>query len=134
MTDIEKDTALEGTLVDPIAAARSKERWIDLQNLDIPGWSEVIVKEGGGGYDWDFFGAWYDAADRIFYWHTDSGCSCNAPGDGIYTTGDLEQGRKHELIAAYKDWCAGEYTDIPHAEKVSAGMDIRAAIRKAVRS
>lgn len=133
MSDIEKDTAIEGTLVDPIAVARSKSGWLDMTDLSVPGWTEVLVKYSGG-YDWDFFGAWHDHDARIFYWLSGSGCSCNDPGDGIYTTGDLEQGRKSELIAAYKEWSAAEYNDaVTNEERVGAEKTIRDAIREAVR-
>lgn len=132
MSDIEKDTAIEGTLVDPIAVARSKSGWLDMTDLHIPGWTEVLIKDNGS-YDWDYFGSWYDHDARVFYWHTDSGCSCNDPSDGIYSLGDLMQGSKPELITAYTKWCAGEYNDaVTNEERVGAEKTIRDAIRKAV--
>ena len=134
MSDIEKDTAVEGTLVDPIVAAHSKSGWLDMTELSIPGWTEVLVKYDGG-WDWNYFGAWYDHDARSFYWHSDSGCSCNDPGDSISELGDFKQGRKAELIAAYKEWCRLEWNDaVTNEERVGAEKTIRGAIRQAVQS
>lgn len=61
------------------------------------------------GYEWDEFRAYYDPKARIFYWHSDSGCSCNYWGDSLYTLGDFENGDRAALLAAVDRWRDSTY-------------------------
>lgn len=133
MSDIERDTAVAGELLDPIEVLRQKKHgWLDMEELDLPGWRKVVTRYDGG-YSWDFFGAWYDSRARVFYWHVDSGCSCNGPSDEIHTLGDFMQGGAAALVRAYKEWASEEYNSAITAEqRVVAERDIRAAIREAM--
>lgn len=54
----------------------------------------------GGGYDWDEFHAWYSPSRRVYYWASDSGCSCNSFGDGLDSIDDFENGRSRADVMA----------------------------------
>lgn len=106
----------------------AKNKWGD---RTVAGATEVLTHEDGG-YDWDYFGSWYDPEDRIFYWIEDSGCSCNSPMDWVDSTSELSVGSKDELIRAYKDFAKGSYNMLS-SEKVSAERDIKQAIKEATK-
>jgi hypothetical protein len=61
--------------------------------------------DSGGGYDWSIFRVWLK--DGVFYWASDSGCSCNGPFDGHTFPDDFEgHGTAHEALKAlakYRD-------------------------------
>ncbi|WP_152346568.1 hypothetical protein [Brevibacterium sp. CFH 10365] len=85
-----------------------------------------------GGYEWDFFGAWYDPEARIFYWIEDSGCSCNSPMDWVDSTSELSVGSKDELIRAYKEFAKGSHF-MSSDDRVTAERDIKQAIKEATK-
>lgn len=70
----------------------------------IPGttdWVEVAdISEGG--YDWTEFRAFYSPSARRYFWHGDSGCSCNSWADGIASAANFEDGDKGALRRAWE--------------------------------
>lgn len=73
-------------------------------------------------YSWDEFGAWYDPEQRIFYWYEDSGCSCTAFMDYVEEMGELQVGRKEDLLRAARDYSKMLSTDGHYAQYVD-GVD-----------
>ncbi|MGR6092670.1 DUF7574 domain-containing protein [Brevibacterium sp. CSND-B09] len=106
----------------------AKNEWGDAK---VVGATEVLTHEDGG-YEWDFFGSWYDPDAGVFYWYEDAGCSCNGPMDIVDTLSDLSVGSKDELIRAYKDFAKDSYNMLS-SEKVAAEHDIKQAIKEATK-
>ena len=126
------ETALEGTIVDPIEShIKFREEGIYRTGIEpgeeISGLTEVFSKYPGG-YEWSAFAAWRD--DHQFYWYEDCGCSCYGPGEDIRSLADLSNGSADDLIRAYVTW-AKDDTFLDQDEKTSAARDIRLAIREA---
>lgn len=98
-----------------------------MSNYD-DGLTELGFCDAGSGYDWDEFHAWYDEAARIFYWHSEGGCSCSYFGDSTERS-DLSFGSKQDAIAALKEWAGdndGNYwSDLDKADV----LRLEAAIR-----
>ncbi len=65
-------------------------------------WQGVATLDDGGGYDWTTLNVYYSPAARRYFWHGDSGCSCNAWGDDVSTADDFENGSRADAIAAVK--------------------------------
>lgn len=73
----------------------------------------VVVAELGdqGGYNWTDFNAFYSPAARRYFWHGDSGCSCNSWSDDLSTAADFENGDKDALLRAWETFAKErEYT------------------------
>ena len=72
----------------------------------IPGtadWIEVAaLYNSDGGYDWAEFKAFYSPSARRYFWHGDSGCSCNGWGDGVSSAESFENGDRDALNRAWK--------------------------------
>lgn len=132
MSNIERDTALSGEIMDPVQSHR-RLRTGFASGLDpdeeIPGLTNVFDKDVGG-YDWECFGAWHDG--HRYHWFSDSGCSCYGPGQDIDSLSDMENGDADALIRSYKAWATDSY-HLGGNDKVEAEAQIRAAIRTARR-
>lgn len=63
-------------------------------------WTGVAHVDLGGGYDWEEFAVWFSPSQRIYYWASGAGCSCNSFGEGLRSVGDFESGDKAAAIAA----------------------------------
>ena len=59
-----------------------------------------LPEMGYYGYDWDRFVSYFNPQNGMFYWVSDSGCSCNDLWDDIRTVGDMNVGRKDEFLNA----------------------------------
>jgi len=78
-------------------------------NEDLPeveGFERFGIADTGGGYDWAVFGVW--TKDGVFWWSTDSGCSCNSP----WSWGPVDfdgHGSAHDALRALFDWVTERY-------------------------
>lgn len=59
-----------------------------------------LPEMGYYSYDWERFVSYFNPQNGMFYWASDSGCSCNDLWDGIRTVGDMNVGRKDEFLSA----------------------------------
>ena len=94
----------------------------------IPGtedWAEV-ADLGEGGYEWTEFKAFYSPAARRYFWHGDSGCSCNYWTEAIDTADDFENGDKAALLRAWEAFSK----EHPYAIQVADYLDGVEEIRK----
>lgn len=76
-----------------------RNRWIDLPEM------------GYSDYEWDEFASFYDPITRMFYWLEGSGCSCSWLWEDINSVGDLNIGRKEELLRAAAEYSGNRYND-----------------------
>lgn len=74
-----------------------RDRWVDLPEM------------GYWDYSWEEFASFYDPITRMFYWLEDSGCSCNYLWEDVNSVGDLNVGRKEELLSAAASFSDGRY-------------------------
>jgi hypothetical protein len=80
-------------------------RWSALESAGFESFGEA---DTGGGYDWNVFGV--RLKDGVFYWSSDSGCSCNGPWDFLDFPQDFEgYGNAHDAIKALNAWSSGSY-------------------------
>jgi hypothetical protein len=82
----------------------------------------------GGGYDWGEFGVWLK--DGVFYWASDSGCSCNGPWEDFWG-GELVldfdgQGSAHDTIRALNKWSGSQYAADGSEALLTRLLDYRA--------
>ena len=101
--------------------------WPKNEYLTIPGtedWIEVATL-GEGGYDWAEFNAFYSPSARRYFWHGDSGCSCNSWEDGLSTAADFENGDRDALIRAWKDFAKENTYNTTTNERQSGTATIR---------
>lgn len=73
---------------------------------------ELVAEEGEYDYSWSIVRVYYDAAQRIYYWFDDSGCSCSSWADSVASLMEFENGRKDDVIRGLKD---GGYDDAVEA-------------------
>jgi len=59
-----------------------------------------VTHEGHFDYDWVQTHIWYSPSHRRYYWHSESGCSCNSFGDYVNTIDDMESGTKADCLRA----------------------------------
>lgn len=79
--------------------------WNGNEYLRIPGtadWVEVALLGDGGGWDWTDFNAFYSPSARRYFWHGDSGCSCNSWGDSLGDADSFENGDRAALLRAWQ--------------------------------
>jgi hypothetical protein len=68
-------------------------------------WVEVArLGDDGGSYEWTDFNVFYSPSARRYFWHGDSGCSCNGWGDGLSTAADFEDGDRASLLRAWEEF------------------------------
>ena len=125
------ETALEGTIVDPVEShIKFREEGIYRDGIE-PGEEisglRVVFSKYSGGYEWSAFAVWRD--DHRFYWYEDCGCSCYGPGEDIKSLAYMSNGSDDDLVRAYKRW-AKDDTFLSEDERTSAARDIRLAIRE----
>lgn len=67
------------------------------------GWVEVAaLDDGRGDYEWSDFKAFYSPSARRYFWHGDSGCSCNGWGDDVSSAASFEDGDRPALLRAWE--------------------------------
>lgn len=84
-------------------------------------WVEVGRLGDGGGYEWTDFNVFYSPSARRYFWHGDSGCSCNGWSDGLYSASDLEDGDRATLLRAWESF-AKEHPYSIHVTEYLAGV------------
>lgn len=84
--------------------------------LPIPGvedWIEIAaLDDGRGDYEWSDFKAFYSPSARRYFWHGDSGCSCNGWGDEISSAASFEDGDKAALMRAWETFAKEHYLSV----------------------
>lgn len=88
-----------------------------------------LLEDSSLGYEWDEFQAFYSPEDDIFYWATDSGCSCNGLWDEFNSLGDLQMGRRSDVLHA-----AREFSDQCYSKPDESYLRFTAAVRDLKRS
>ena len=73
-------------------------------------WVEVArLADSGGGYEWTQFNVFYSPSARRFFWHGDSGCSCNSWEDGVSSAESFENGDREALVRAWERFTEGHW-------------------------
>lgn len=89
-------------------------------------WVKVATLHGSeGGYDWADFNAYYSPSARRYFWHGDSGCSCNSWEEGVSSAADFEDGDRDSLIRAWKDFAETHTYNITTTQRQSGADAIR---------
>jgi len=70
----------------------------------IPGTEDwvIVASEGEWDYSWTMFKAFYSPSARRFFWHGDSGCSCNSWSDDLTSSESFENGDRDALLRAWE--------------------------------
>lgn len=68
--------------------------------------------DNGGGYDFDLFVVWRDAAGTL-YWGADSGCSCPSPFEDTYALDQLDTGDPQQAHDSLDAWVGEQYGHYP---------------------
>ena len=95
----------------------------------IPGtedWHLVTQAGGSRGYDWTTWRAYYSPSARRYFWHGDSGCSCNGWADDLHTSSDFESGSRADAARGLRRFAeeSGGYALSP-ADALDADAKIR---------
>ena len=77
---------------------------------DAADWVEV-TELAHYDYEWAIFRAYYSPSARRYFWHGDSGCSCNDWTDLIESPADFESGDRQALIRALREFGPEEGRD-----------------------
>ena len=94
----------------------------------IPGtedWHLVTEAGDGGGYDWTTWRAYYSPSARRYFWHGDSGCSCNTWADELHTSSDFGNGSRADALNALREFAKDYSYSISGAEALDASTEIR---------
>jgi len=68
-------------------------------------WQKVAYLEDPKcDYEWAEFRAFYSPSARRYFWHGDSGCSCNGWGDDVSTAASFENGGRADLLRAWENF------------------------------
>lgn len=86
----------------------------------------VLVGElgDGGGYEWTDFNAFYSPSARRYFWHGDSGCSCNSWIDDLSAAADFQDGDRAALLRAWEVFAKDSYS-IDVTEYLNGASTIR---------
>lgn len=90
------------------------EDWVEVANL------------GSGGYDWAEFKAFHSPSARRYFWHGDSGCSCNSWEEGVDSASDFENGDRDALLRAWKSFAEDNEYNISTTDYTDGITTIRA--------
>lgn len=89
-------------------------------------WVEVAqLGDENGGYEWTEFKAFYSPSARRYFWHGDSGCSCNGWTDEVNSAGDFEDGDKAALLRAWEAFAKDHEYSIPVSVYLPGVSEIR---------
>ena len=94
----------------------------------IPGaedWHLVTELGEGGGYDWTTMRIYYSPSARRYFWHGDSGCSCNSWADSIATIAGFDDGDRAAATRAVRAFAA----DNEYGVTASGAIDATAAVQ-----
>jgi hypothetical protein len=98
------------------------------ESVPLPGtedWVEVAKLDDQGGYEWTDFNAFYSPAARRYFWHGDSGCSCNSWSDGLGSAADFEDGDRAALLRAWESFAKDRQYTISVSDYLSGVEEIR---------
>lgn len=88
-------------------------------------WVEVAQLGDGGGYDWTDFNVFYSPSARRYFWHGDSGCSCNSWKDDLSTSADFEDGDRDALLRAWESFAKEREYSIRTGDYLNGVSEIR---------
>ena len=72
-------------------------------------WVEVASYDGGGGYEWAIWKCWWSPSARRYFYHGDTGCSCNYWDPPEHGDKFAYVETKAQLIAALKSYADDKY-------------------------
>lgn len=72
-------------------------------------WLEVSSVDYGESYEWDEAHVFYNPADKMFYWASGSGCSCNWINDDYHSISDFGVGNRKQAIQFMQDYVSDSY-------------------------
>lgn len=70
-----------------------------------------------GGYEWDEMRVYTKQNSPMFFWHSDSGCSCSYYGMDVYSLDDLSNGTREDALRAVDSYV--------RAHKGNLGPDVK---------
>jgi len=74
---------------------------------------------GEGCYEWDETTVLWSPKNKLFYWESGSGCSCNGPLDDVDSIDELESGTFWDLVIDLQGVLT-EYAESSRKDAVSA--------------
>ena len=86
-------------------------------------WAEV-ADLGEGGYSWAEFKAFYSPSARRYFWHGDTGCSCNGWDDDLATSADFQDGDRAALLRAWETFAKENDYDITTPDYFAGVIEI----------
>jgi hypothetical protein len=110
-------------------ALLTKYDWETYTDKPLPGtddWLEVALLGDQGGYDWSDFNAFYSPSARRYFWHGDSGCSCNSWGDDLSSADGFENGDRAALLRAWEAFAKEHEYSIRTTQYLAGVSTIRA--------
>ena len=106
----------------------TKFDWDAGDDRPIPGtedWQLVAQAGDGGGYDWTTWRAYYSPSARRYFWHGDSGCSCNQWSDDVNSAEDFGNGSRADALNALREFAKERIYSISGSEALDASTEIR---------
>jgi len=85
----------------------------------------AMLEDPRGDYEWAEFRAYYSPSARRYFWHGDSGCSCNGWGDEVSTADSFENGSRADLLRAWERFTKDNEYYFGVAEYLSGMAEIR---------
>lgn len=62
----------------------------------------VVSTEDTNGYEWATFDVFYSPSQKRYFWYDGSGCSCDAPYDGVDSRSSFQDGDYQQALKAVK--------------------------------
>ena len=89
-------------------------------------WYLVTEADEGGGYDWTTWRLYYSPSSCRYFWHGDSGCSCNTWTDDVDSAEDFGNGSRADALNALREFVKehGGYGISP-ADALNASTEVR---------
>lgn len=106
----------------------TKFDWDAIGYRPIPGtegWYYVTEAGDDGGYDWTVWRAYYPPSARRYFWHGDSGCSCNTWTDDLDSAEDFSNGSRTDALNALREFAKEHSYSISGPEVLDTNAEIR---------
>lgn len=87
-------------------------------------WKEVADLDFGD-YSWTTFRVYYSPSSRRYFWHGDSGCSCNNWAKGVASSADFSNGDKEAAARAWESFARDYEYSIHTSDYISGAAQIR---------
>jgi hypothetical protein len=86
----------------------------------------TVTELGKGGYEWTEFKAFYSPSARRYFWHGDSGCSCNGWDDGFANSSAFEDGYRDALFRSWEEFAKNHSYTFSTTDYLAGVSEIRA--------